>query len=419
MKVLIPFISLLLMPVFIVAQEGDTDYSLELKGYVKTDVFYDSRQVVSGREGHFLLWPAPPIYDDAGKDINAHASFNMLAVQSRLGAYVTGPEVLGAESSAVLEGDFFGQRNDNINLIRLRHAYLKLQWKHSHLLIGQYWNPVFNLGGVPSTVSFTTGTPVLPFSRNPQIRYVQKIGRLQFTAAVQSQRDYPSFGPDPGNTDVSIPSSQFLKNSGMPEFHAKLQYEKKTGDFLFRTGVGGGYKEICPFLETGAGYATQKTVQGYSGTAFLRLKYKSLRFTSGAIYGANATDVMSIGGFAVSDTLDTEKHYLNYTVLSSGSLWGELCWNTDTWHVGVFGGYVKNFGASGEIVGNTWGVGYDIANMYRIAPRVWHNWKRFRIALEWEHTAAAFGTPDENGIPQNTERVANNRIIAGFYYFFR
>src|SRR6056297_1889851 len=54
-------------------------------GYVKLDAFYDTREVVSGREGHFLLWPAPAEYDTEGNDLNANSSFNMLAVQTNFG----------------------------------------------------------------------------------------------------------------------------------------------------------------------------------------------------------------------------------------------------------------------------------------------------------------------------------------------
>ncbi|MFW5767531.1 MAG: hypothetical protein ACOCXO_04100, partial [Bacteroidota bacterium] len=62
-------------------------------GYVKLDAFYDSRETVNGREGHFLLWPAPPEYDLYGNDLADKPSFNMLAVQTNMGLSVQGPEI--------------------------------------------------------------------------------------------------------------------------------------------------------------------------------------------------------------------------------------------------------------------------------------------------------------------------------------
>lgn len=387
-------------------------------GYVKLDAFYDSRKVVSGREGHFLLWPAPPDLDTEGNDLADKPSFNMLAVQSNFGLKVSGPIILNANSTAKIEGDFFGQKNDNINLLRLRHAFLKLSWEKTDLLVGQFWNPVFNLEAFPYTVSFTTGTPVLPFSRNPQIKLSHKTGNFKFSGIVLSQRDYPSYGPDPADPSVSIPSSHFLKNSALPEFHAKIGYKKKFDNMTLKAGAGAGYKQIMPRTVTNTGYKTDATVPGMSATAYLSLGNKKFRIATGGIYGNNATDVMSIGGFAVKGICDTTKNFYNYTTLSSGSLWADLSYNTDNFHFGVLGGYVKHLGAADPIVGMSWGLANNMAYLYRIAPRVWYQKKSFRISFEIEHTAAAFGNPDETGIVRDAQEVANSRFLLGLYYFF-
>ncbi len=53
------------------AQDGNTDKpQIKVAGLVKTDFFFDSRQTVSAREGHFLLFPAAHNYDLDGSDIN-------------------------------------------------------------------------------------------------------------------------------------------------------------------------------------------------------------------------------------------------------------------------------------------------------------------------------------------------------------
>jgi hypothetical protein len=388
-------------------------------GYVKLDAFYDTRETVNGREGHFLLWPSAPSFDADGNDKAAHGSFNMLAVQSMFGIKVKGPEILKAKTSAVIEGDFFGQNNDNVNLLRLRHAYFQMKWNSTDLLVGQYWNPVFNFGAFPTTVSFTTGTPILPFSRNPQIRVTQHLGNFTLIGVVLSQRDYASYGPNPENLSASISSSEFLKNSGIPEFHGKLTYKIEKDKWSFGTGAGAGYKQIMPRVLTETGYVTSQTVPGISATVYFNLSYGTWRLKGGAVYGNNATDVMSLGGFAVSAVTDTIRNYYEYTSLSSYSVWGDISKEFDSWNVGVFAGRVKQIGSDDEIVGNTWGIGNNIAYIYKVSPRVWYQKKAVRIALEIEYTAAGFGEPDNYGIPQNVQEVANTRFLLGVYYFFK
>lgn len=400
------------------AQSWRDSIDVKVYGYVKLDAFYDTRETVNGREGHFLLWPAPPDYDAEGVDRAQHGSFNMLAVQTNLGVKVQGPKVLNAETMAKVEGDFFGQRNDNINLIRLRHAFFQMKWKSTDLLIGQYWNPVFNLGAFPHTVSFTTGTPILPFSRNPQVRVTQHFGNFALMGIVQSQRDYPSYGPNPDNPNLSIANSSFLKNSGLPEFHAKLTYDYKKNSMFLKAGAGAGYKRIMPRTITDNGYVTDVTVPGISATAYVNFGYSGWNLKGGAIYGNNATDVMSIGGFAVSNVIDTAKNFYEYTTLSSYSVWMDMSQQVKSFNIGVFAGYVEHLGAEKDIVGNTWGLGNNIAYIYRLAPRItWQN-KNFRLSFEVEHTAAAFGTANEKGVPVNTEEVSNTRFLLGAYYFF-
>ena len=65
----------------IFAQEkSESTFGIKLKGFVKTDIMYDSRQTVAAREGHLSLYPAGENLDQNGKDINAVPNFNMLSL---------------------------------------------------------------------------------------------------------------------------------------------------------------------------------------------------------------------------------------------------------------------------------------------------------------------------------------------------
>jgi hypothetical protein len=171
------------------------DFGITFSGFVKTDLMYDTRQTVALREGHFLLYPAPAAYDTAGRDINAESNFNILSIQSRVAGKITAPDAFGAKISGLLEGEFFGTSDGDVSGFRLRHAFVKMDWEKSSLLVGQFWHPMFVVEMFPGVVSFNTGVPFQPFSRNPQVRFTHTMGPVKLIAAAMAQRDFQSNGP--------------------------------------------------------------------------------------------------------------------------------------------------------------------------------------------------------------------------------
>lgn len=378
-----------------------------LSGFVKNDFFWDSRQTVSAREGSFLLWPTAINEDVNGDDINAVPNFNFLALQSRLSFNWKGTQALGAKISAKIEGDFFAQSNDNINLFRLRHAYVKMNWEHTELLVGQYWIPMFTTACFPGTVSFNTGTPFNPFGRNPQLKISHTFNKIKLSAVANSQRDYTSRGPDGV-------SGKYLRNSSIPEITGMIDYNSDK----IATGVGAAFKQIVPQLETDQGYATQQSLTSYSAYAFL--KYKAPKFTlkMKGIYGQNIPDYLSIGGFAVTH-YDAITGNQKYDAISSVSAWTDFSTNGKVWQVGIFGGVTQNLGTETAIIGDIYGLGTNIDRLYRISPRAIYNSGKVRLASELEYTSARFGTSfDAKNLAITTETSANLRMLFAVYYFF-
>lgn len=391
------------------AQENETinKQIFDLSGYVKNDLFWDTRQTVAAREGHFLLWPSTVNEDANGKDINAVPNFNYLSLQSRLSFSWKGTEALGAKVSAKIESDFFAQNNENINLFRLRHAYVKMNWENTELLVGQYWIPMFTTDCFPGTVSFNTGTPFNPFGRNPQIRLSHKLGDIKLVAVANAQRDYSSRGP-------AGTSGQYLRNSFMPEFTGIINY--KTDNFV--SSIGGAFKQIVPQLVTDQGLATDEGMLSYSAFAFLKLKTTGVTFKLKGIYGQNTPDYLNISGFAVTD-YDIATGYQEYEPLSNFSAWTDISTNGKEWQVGLFGGYTESLGTKSDIVGNIYGLGTNIASLYRVSPRLVYNTGKLRFASELEYTVANYGTTfDAKNVALTTEDVSNFRVLFGVYYFF-
>ncbi len=408
--IFLPGIAFILGLLNVQAQENKEgqNWGIHFSGYVKHDAFYDTRQTIAVREGHFLLWPDSESLDANGEDVNAKANFNMLSVQSRLSGTITGPDAFGAKTSGKIEGDFFAQKNDNINLFRLRHAFVKLDWGSTNLLFGQYWNPLFVTACFPGTVSFNTGTPFQPFARNPQIRLSKKFGDIQLIAAALSQRDYPSRAP--------TKTSTYLRNSAIPDMHLQLHYVKS----VLNTGAGIAYKTIVPRLVTDQNIKTTEGVSGLTAIAFAKIKLDPVTIKVEGISGQNIPDVLQASGFAVT-SIDTTTDKRTYSPIQNLSLWTDIHTNGKNIQFGVFAGYSVNQGTKDEMHESNiiYGLGTSIKSLMRISPRIVINSGKTRFALETEYTSAEFGADySDHAIPEDIHKTSNIRILFSTYYFF-
>lgn len=393
-----------------IAQETEEKkFGIKFSGFVKNDFILDSRQIISAREGHFLLYPANVKLDPEGVDINDKSTFNYLTIQTRLTGKITGPDALGAKTSGVIEGAFFGNIADNINSFRLRHAYLKLNWKTTELLMGQTWHIMFATGCFPGTVSFNTGVPTQFFSRNPQIRLTQKAGNFTFTGALATQIDFVSPG-----------GSQVLRNAMLPDLGGQVSFAK---DKKLLAGITLGYKQLLPRLETDSSYKASSTIGGITGNAFFKYVFKPITFKIQATYAQNAFDGLMLGGYAVKTITDPTRDYREYTTINAASVWTDIHTNGKKWQAGLFFGFTKNMGSIdtideiGMIANYT--RGWDIGYVYRISPRVIYNTGKVRFAAEFESTTAGYGdSVNEKAVPQNIKAVVNNRLLIAVFYFF-
>jgi len=404
---------ILFVPILVIAQDDEAKIQKNIYGYVKNDIFWDSRQTVAAREGHFLLFPTPIVEDADGNDINAVPNFNFLSVQSRFGVKISDFDALNADISGKIEGDFFAQANDNINLFRLRHAYFKMNWQSTELLFGQTWIPMFVASCFPGTISFNTGVPFQPFGRAPQVRLTQNFGALNFVAIANSQRDYVSRGPA-GNNGV------YLRNSAMPELSGQIHLDIKNADTKtnYVLGAGASYKSIVPQIQTSLGYATDEKVGGFNAFGFAKIDVPAITIKLEAIYGQNMPDVLSIGGFGVT-SIDTVKGVETYAPTNTASAWIDVSKKFGNVELGVFGGYTENLGMDEEIVGDLYGLGTSIRRMYRVSPRIGYQVDKVKFAIETEYTAAKYGSGfDAYAKPTSLSEVGNLRVLFAAYYFF-
>jgi hypothetical protein len=393
------------------AQDAEKNYGIKFSGFVKTDIFYDTRQSSASngiREGHFYLYPDNVLYDEEMNDLNANPSFHILNIQTRIRGDISGPDAFGAKTSGAIEAEFFGTSEGDINGFRLRHAYAKMDWQKISLLAGQYWHPMFPAENFPGTVSFNTGAPFVPFSRNPQVRLVWLPGKTSFTLVAYSQRDFTSTGPEGS-------SSKYLRNSGTPGIH--LQVRMPAGENL-TAWAGADYKTIRPEIKTPANIETSEKVGGISAFASVKLKTKPLNLSIMGVYGENASDMVMLGGYAVSEVTDPVDQIRSWTTLNSAGFWIDLSTNGKRVAAGIFSGYSKNLGSRTEIVGPSYGRGLDIDHLFRISPRLTVTEGKLSIAAELESTLAAYGNTEDDGSVSDTHNVTNVRILLSLIYRF-
>lgn len=394
-------------------QNAEPKYGINFSGFVKTDIFYDTRQTTSLREGHFALYPADESPDKTGADINAKSNFNILSIQTRLLGKITAPDAFDAKTSGLIEGEFFGTSDGDANGFRLRHAFVKLDWEKLSLLVGQTWHPMFVTEVFPGVVSFNTGVPFQPFSRNPQVRLTVNFGNLSIQGAAIAQRDFQSFGPN-SSDGAAVQSSSFLRNTALPNLN--LQTSFKLNENI--AGIGVDYKKLTPRLSTSKKYKTNETIGSKAINIFAKVSNAVFTFKTNAVYGENLADLLMLGGYAAVRN-DTVTDFQEYTNLSSYSVWGELTYGKEI-EFGLFAGLTKNLGATENITNKIYGRGNNIDKVVRISPRVQWTSGKIKLATELEYTIADYGkiAHDKKAIVEDKHSVSNLRmLVAAFYYF--
>lgn len=410
-------------------------FGIFFSGYVKTDLFFDTRQTTGLREGHFLLFPENEKPDSDGNDINAKANYNILSIQTRVAGSITAPDALGAKTSGYIEAEFFGNINPAINSFRLRHAWVKLNWPKSELMVGQWWHPMFVPECSPGTVSFNTGAPFVVFSRNPQIKITQSLGKVKIALTILSQVDFVSDGPDG-------PNAKYLRNSVLPESDIQVQYlvknEEKGTEFLIGAGIN--YQLLTPRLSTTvtlspaydtvisnmvfhhdaitSTYKASTKSGSLACNLYAKLKLNTITLKAGAEYGGNNNAYTMLGGFAVKSVTDPDRGFVDYANVRSFSAWAEFHTNAQKLQPGLFLAYGKNLGVGKEVIGPYYARGSNIDYAYRISPRLVLNVNKLRLAGELEYTVAAYGKTTSHGYVSDAKEIGNLRILLGIYYFF-
>lgn len=411
-------------------------------GFVRNYFNFDSRRTMTVCGGEYNMIPYDEDWNmteaqaalygsDERFDRNAVPEAHLLALSTRFGFRLEGPQLLGAQASGVVEADFAGFGNTN-TVLRLRLAYMALDWtseRYTHrLVIGQDWHP---LSGsiMPEVLGMAAGAPFRPHSRTPQVSYTCWLPwRFGVTASALWQYQFTSPGPD-GE------SAAYANRSLVPELFMGVNY--KTENVYAQIGVDYINLDIRREIPVLDALGTElykrlsdKRCQSFSPTLYFQYSTGKFALKLRSTIAENLGHLNMLSGYAMVAELGDPSAFCYKPVRSSVSYVNFAYGNI--WRANLFLGYQKNLGLAGDYnildfaltgANNLYmkkGVD-NINSFYRVAPSLSFNTKAFNIGLEYEWTAVTYGDLQSDATVANNDNlrvVSNHRICALVKYNF-
>lgn len=346
-------------PIIPVVKLGE-NVQVKFGGFVRADYYVDSREIVGAVDDLFGFFPEKEkINSGDSKDQNEVIRQNLSTQATRFNALFTGPEALNAKSTAFFEYDFSGGTGTQTTTgatnsvgLRLRHAWAKLTWNKTEVLVGKTWNPLAETI-FPSVVGLHTGIPFRPFGRADQLRVTLKpSSEVDILLAAVYQSEHKSFVYSDGTLAAAVSNTNDIRSNPIPDLHVQLHYKNKD---LF-AGVVAEYKTVRPATQTTGTlgtFNTNESISSYALGGFADYKKGLYELKGSVLYGQNLSELFQQGGYAVK-TYDAATGARTYSVSNSTSGWINATYGKNI-IVGLFAGYQKNHGFDDNILSSTSG----------------------------------------------------------------
>ena len=394
------------------AQEEKPSH-FKLYGFIRNYMVADTRAVNAGTEDLYFYMPKGISIKD-GFDENAGFNWRFVSLTTRMGLDVSGYKWGSMGVSGKVEADFYCL-NGSVATLRLRQAFMKLAWDESPvtLTIGQAWHPM--AADMPHMNNLETGAPFNPFNRSPQLTADVKLGsNLTFTASLLYLNHYLPTGPG------DVKSKDYYKY-GLPELYMGLSY--KAGGFLGRVGLD--MTNIRPYRTIAdwrvADSSDPKTIEVKSlMTTFSPFIYA--QYTKG-LFQIKAKSILAQSGEHLNLLSGYGVHSFNadgtitYTPMQDWASFLSFSYGKK-FQVMAMLGYMKQLGTTADLTDNRlWmnkSADVHIQQALRATPTVAWNLGKFTVSLEYNLTAAEFGTGERNARGMFTgtpEWVLNHRFI--------
>lgn len=389
------------------------NFSYSFYGFVRGDLFYNTRANMAPVDGNFYLYPLDQELDADGKDINASPNGSFYTFTTRFGIDMKGPKIGKAESRAKVEVDFGGFSSSN-TLLRIRQAYVALDWEKTSLLIGQAWHPLFG-SVVPDVLNLSTGAPFQPFNREPQITFTWHNGGFDVLFSTLWQLQYLSSGPNGA-------SEEYMKNSCLPELYAGVDYKYK--NLIIGAGLHAIslkpriYSTVTNEMGEELRFKVNERMTAFSCEAHMEYKYNKWRVAAKTLLASCLDHTALIGGYGIS-RIDPYTGEQEYSPIHHSTSWINFTYG-NRWKAHFFAGFTKRLGSSKALVSDVqYGMGLDIDRLCSFNFAFSYNLPHWQIGLEYVPTIAYYGDTDlSNGRIVGIHDVTNHRILGLVMYYF-
>jgi len=383
----------------------------KLYGFIRNYLTADSRAVNGGTEDLYFYMPKGHDMQD-GIDVNAGFNWRYVSLTSRLGLDVSGYKWGSMGVSGKVEADFY-YLSGSVPTLRLRQAFMKLTWDNSPvaLTLGQSWHPM--AADMPHMNNLETGAPFNPFNRSPQITADVNLGAgFSLTASLLYLNHYLPTGP-------SGKSKDYYKY-GLPEAYLGVSF--KSSKFLGRVGVDvvnmRPYRTIADWRVQDAQGPTievKSLLTTFSPFVFLQFTSGKFQLRAKSILAQAGEHMNLLSGYGVHSF--NSDGTIEYTPMQDWASFVSFQYGKK-FQVMAMLGYMKQLGTTKELCDNqVWmntAADVHIQQAFRATPTVAWNLGKFTVSLEYNLTAAEFGSGTRNARGMYTgdkEWILNHRFI--------
>lgn len=384
----------------------------KLYGFIRNYLSADSRAVNAGTEDLYFYMPKGHDMKD-GLDLNSGFNWRFVSLTTRLGVDVSGYKWGTMGVSGKVEADFYNL-SGSVPVLRLRQAFIKLTRDNIPvvLTLGQAWHPM--AADMPHMNNLETGAPFNPFNRSPQVTADIDLGSgVTLTASLLYLNHYLPTGPAGKTKDYY--------KYGLPEAYLGVSY--KSSKFLGRLGVDivnmRPYRTLTDWRVQDASSAKTIEVKSLLTTfsPFVFLQYTSGKFQLRAksILAQAGEHMNLLSGYGVHAF--NENGTIEYTPMQDWASFVSFSYGKKFQVMGMLG-YMKQLGTTQDLTdNNVWmntSADVHIQQAFRATPTVAWNLGKFTVSLEYNLTAAEFGSGARNARGMwdgDKEWILNHRFI--------
>ncbi len=384
----------------------------KLYGFIRNYLSADSRAVSAGTEDLYFYMPKGHDMKD-GLDLNNGFNWRFVSLTTRLGVDVSGYKWGTMGVSGKVEADFYNL-SGSVPVLRLRQAFMKLNWDNSPvtLTLGQTWHPM--AADMPHMNNLETGAPFNPFNRSPQVTADINLGSgVTLTASLLYLNHYLPTGPAGKTKDYY--------KYGLPEAYVGVTY--KNSKFTGKLGVDvvnlRPYRTITDWRVVPGSTDPAKTIEVKSllttFSPFVFLQYTSGKFQLRAksILAQAGEHMNLLSGYGIHAF--NEDGTIEYTPMQDWASFVSFSYGKKVQAMCMLG-YMKQLGTTKDVT-TIWinnSADQHIQQAFRATPTVAWNLGKFTVSLEYNLTAAEFGSGARNARGMwdgDKEWILNHRFI--------